>query len=462
MAASQVMMRKAALLVVAMFVAACSGAPASPPPPISPSPTPSGSPSLAPSAVPSPSPIAIAQVGEIRSNVARQPVGSATAEQLVELAAQDADFAFRLYHQITQAETGNVFISPYSISTALSMTYAGARGNTAAEMAEVMGIWPDAAAWHAARNRLELKLAALPRQPHYGEGERVPFTLEPVNTMFGQAGFPFEADFLDVLAASYGAGMQTVDFATATEAARQAINAWVADKTHERIPELLKAGDLNSWTVFALVNAIYFRANWQNQFDPEQTRSEPFQMLDGATRDVEMMHGVFEVPYARGDGWQAVSLPYWGAEMVVVVPDEGRFDEIESEVDAAFLEELASGLEENEVTLGLPRWESETRAYLIPALQALGITDLFVPGAADLTGIADADGLFVTNVIHQANITVDEEGTEAAAATVVIGGFICACGPDASVTLTIDRPFLYFIRDQAAGEILFMGRLLEP
>jgi serpin B len=341
------------------------------------------------------------------------------------------------------------------------MTYPGARGNTAREMADVMGIWDDAAAWHSARNRLDLELAALARQPWHGQGERVPFTVEPVNTMFGQADFPFKADFLDVLAASYGAGMQTVDFATATEAARQAINAWVADKTHDRIPELLRPEDVDPLTRFALVNAIYFKANWVSQFLPEQTRSEAFHMLDGSGRDVEMMHGVLEAPYAEGDGWQAVALPYWGAEMVIVIPDTGRFEAIEATIDAAFLEDLTGRFEEYEVTLGLPRWESESRADLVTTLGALGIRDLFVPGVADLTGIGDG-GLVATAVIHQANITVDEEGTEAAAATAVIGGFVCACGPDSQVTLTIDRPFLYFIRDNVATEILFMGRLLEP
>ena len=387
---------------------------------------------------------------------------AASEEQLAELVARDTDFAIRLYRQIIGSEQGNVFISPYSISTALSMAYAGARGKTAQQMAEVMGIGPDAEAWHAARNRLELELAALAARPWASGGNLVPFTLDPVNTMFGQADYPFKRDFTDTLAESYGAGLQTVDFINATEAARRAINSWVADRTRERIPELLAEGDLTELTRFALVNAIYFKANWAHQFDPERTRPEPFRLLDGTTRDVEMMHGRHDLPYARGDGWQAVRLPYYGASMVVLVPDEGRFGEVESMVDADFLRSLSGGLPEYEVDLGLPRWESDSRVDLVENLRAMGIVHLFDEDRADLSGIADVARLFVSHVVHQANVTVDEEGTEAAAATAVIGEEVCACGPDGRVTLTVDRPFLYFIQDATANEILFMGRLLEP
>lgn len=469
------------LLPVVMLVMACSAMPVAEPAttptvqptgapstraPSTPSPAPTSQPSGTASPTPPASlpPDAIASIEEVRSPVGRLPRDAATDEQLAALVASDTDFAIRLYRKVIEAEQGNVFISPYSISTALSMAYAGARGETARQMAEVLGVSLDDAAWHAARGRLDLELAALARRPRpSGAQKLVPFTLEPVNTMFGQAGWPFEAEFLDTLAASYGAGLQAVNFGGNPEAARLAINEWVADKTRDRIPDVLQPGDVTPETVFALVNAIYFKANWLNQFDPDVTEVAPFHRLDGSSRDVQMMNSYLETAYARGDGWQAVSLPYDGASMVIVLPDAGRFDEIEAAIDADFMTGLPDRFEEYGVTLSLPRWESESRANLADALIDMGMSDAFDCVVADLSGIASGGpNLCLFKVIHQANVTVDEEGTEAAAATVVLGGFVCACGPSKSVTLSVDRPFLYFIQDQVAGEILFMGRLLEP
>ena len=422
------------------------------------SPSPAASP---PTAAPTGSPVAIAgPVVELRSSVARQPIDAATPEQLAQLVAADANFALRLYRQIVSTERGNVFISPYSISTALSMAYAGARGNTAQEMADVMGIWPDAGAWHAARNRLDLELAAAAARDWPGEGEVVPLTLEPVNTFFGQADFPFEPSFLDVLAASYGAGMNTVDFANDTEAARLAINAWVAERTHDRIEELLAQGDLTDLTRFVLVNAIYFKASWIRKFNPDQTRTEPFQLLGGTSADVPMMHTNQKFEYASGEGWQAVRVPYFGASMVIVVPDAGRFSDVEATIDSDVLAAMSAQMSEAMVDLGLPRWESESRFDLLDNLGRMGIVDLFDPDAADLSGVADTRQLYVSHVIHQANVTVDENGTEAAAATAIVGDEVSA--PNRYVTLTIDRPFLYFIQDNTTGEILFLGRTLTP
>ncbi|OGN80734.1 MAG: hypothetical protein A2X23_01690 [Chloroflexi bacterium GWC2_73_18] len=173
------------------------------------------------------------------------------------------------------------------------------------------------------------------------------------------------------------------------------------------------------------------------------------------------MHGVVSADFADGDGWQAVRLPYVGASMLIVVPDRGRFDDIERDLGVAFLRDVQERLEWTSVQLALPRWESATVVELPPTLRALGISDLFDPDAADLTGIAPG-GLFVSDAIQQANVTVDEAGTEAAAATAVSGGVTGGGGPDRQASLTVDRPFLYLIADDSTGEILFMGRVLEP
>ena len=442
------------VLCVALFlVAACTPAaqPTSSPPP-----TASQSPATA---APTASPIAIVgDIAELRSSVGRRPLDSASQAQLSAVVAADTDFALRLYQRIVATESGNVFTSPYSISTALTMAYAGARGQTAQEMAAALGIGADQDAWHAARNRLELTLADISDSQPY-EGDAVPLTLEPTNAVFGQAGYPFKGDWLDILAADYGAGLQTVDFYGNTEAARVAINRWVAERTRDRIEELLHQGDIDSYTAAVLINAIYSKANWRYQFDPAQTASAPFHLLDGSTRDVPMMHGSPRTDYAAADGWQAIRLPYYGASMLVIVPDEGQFAEVEQHLERDFLASLFAQPRDAQVTLTMPKWESESRLDVIPPLKELGISDLFDMDRADLTGIADIERLYVSGVIHQANVTVDESGTEAAAATAVVVERVSMPEP---VTLTIDRPFIYLIRDDATGEILFLGRLLQP
>lgn len=466
--------------VALLFVAACgmqSGQPAtSPPSVVAPSvtPAPTSTPEPAqpspttnsPTITPQPPIAAIAPIFELRSSIAREPAGRDRLAGVATLADADAEFAFNLYHEIAASEPGNLFFSPYSISTALSMALAGARGNTATEMRLALGVGEDDEAWHDARNRLELALSSLEERHLPSEGEAEPLTLEPTNAIFGQADYAFRDEFLDLLAGNYGAGMQAVDFVANPEAARLGINEWVAEQTRDRIEELLKQGSITLLTRAVLVNAIYFKGNWIYEFNPENTSSEPFHLLNGSTRNVQMMHASPEGQYASGQGWAAVELPYWGgASMIVVVPDEGRFDDVERRLDAAFVEELNTAFTEYEVHLSLPRWESELTLGLVPSLQELGIHEAFVPGLADLSGVADftqtGEPLYVADVIHQANITVDEEGTEAAAATAVLVFAVCRCGPP-EVTLTVDRPFIYLIRDEVTGEILFVGRLLEP
>ncbi len=406
------------------------------------------------------SPMAVVgQITESRSQIARNPATAASQGQLAELVAGDRSVAFDLYHYLVETEGGNLFISPYSISTAMSMVLAGARGDTAGELAATLGVGQLGSDWHLARNALELELAALADYDPPGDGDAVPLTLEPTNAIFGQAGYPFKQDFLDILAANYGAGMNAVDFKTQTEAARLAINAWVAERTRDRIEELLPRDSIDTLTRAVLVNAIYFKANWVYQFNPDMTESAPFHLLDGSTVDVPMMHGG-GTTYGAGDGWQAAQLAYHGGpSMLVVVPDEGRFAEIEDLLDAEFLAQIESKLGTYDLDLRLPRWETDNRLDLIPPLRSLGVDLLFDPNAADLSGIADVEQLYVSDVIHQANITVDEQGTEAAAATAAVVGTTSAPPP---ANLTVDQPFIYLIRGGQAGEILFMGRLLQP
>lgn len=397
---------------------------------------------------------AVEGIREVRSDAARAPVDDVGADVIAKVVASDRQFAFRLYREFLATESGNLFYSPYSVSTALSMAYAGARGQTATQMAAALGIDVDDAAWHGGRNSVELKLAAQRPVP----STFVPLKLEPTNGLFGQDGFAFEPDFLRILAADYGAGLQAVDFATRAAAARDLINAWVAARTADRIKDLLPHGAVSSQTVAVLVNAIYFKANWWDQFDPKATAAQAFNRLDGSTVSADQMHGRLMTDYAAGDGWQAVRLRYAGdASMLLIAPDAGQFSDVETAFDGELLSQVEDELASADVVLDMPKWESASAIDLEPPLQALGITDLF--GPADLTGVSAAGGLAVSNAVHQANITVDEQGTEAAAATALA---IAGSAPAKTVTLSIDRPFLYLITDDVTGEILFVGRVVDP
>ena len=395
-------------------------------------------------------------VQEVRAAVPRLPADTVSADQLAQLVSSDTDFASRLYLQVAGSQDGNLFLSPYSISTALSMVYAGAGGDTAAQIKATLAIPGDGSTWHASRNRLDLGLAAL------ATGSTT-LTLSTANALFAQRDFRLKQPFLETMAADYGAGVQTVDFAGATEQARQALNGWVSQRTNSRIPQLLGPGAVNVMTRLVLVNAIYLKAKWIVEFDPNRTAEAwPFHLLEGGTAQVPLMHKDDSLDYAAGNGWQAVRIPYFGASMLVVVPDEGRFATVEASLDGQFVQGVEDILRPTEVKLGLPRWDTDSKFDLVQSLQELGIDDLFDAHAADLSGIA-SEGLSASGVVHEANVTVGEKGTEAAAATAVVLQAIGApIGGPTPIVLNVDHPFLYFIQDDLAHEILFMGRFTGP
>ncbi|MDQ3938717.1 MAG: serpin family protein [Chloroflexota bacterium] len=442
-----------AALAVLLAVAACSPGPPAATPPGGNGPT--ATPPRTQGTVPSP--VRGGPIREIRAERERASLDGTRPAAVRDVVASDGVFALGLYQAVASGASGNLFLSPYSISTALSMTYAGARGETASQLADALGVPADPTLWHEGRNGVDLQLGMERQVP---EGI-TPLTLEPTNGLFGQDGFPFEQEYLDTLAVYYGAGMQAVDFAAAPDIARGAVNEWVKQRTADRIAQLLPPESVDELTRFVLVNAIYFKANWLQQFDPDATRDRPFILLGGPAVDVRMMHANLRSGYGLGRGWEAIRLAYAGnASMLVIVPDTDRFDEIESRLDADLLEAVRDSLTDTSVDLVLPRWESASRIDLEPALEAMGVTDLFGPSIADLTGIAPVEDLYVSAALHQANITVDEEGTEAAAATAVVGDVTSA--PGRSVELVVDRPFLYVVEDDVTGEILFVGRVLDP
>jgi serpin B len=366
-------------------------------------------------------------------------------------------FAFDLYRSL-QTQDENLIYSPYSISLALAMTYAGARGETESEMAQVLHYFPQDQS-HPAFNALDLQLAE--RGKAQSEGQ-TPLQLNIANAVWAEQTYPFLQSFLDTTALNYGAGVRLVDFIHQSEAARQEINDWVSDQTKEKIKDLIPQGLLGPDTRMTLVNAIYFKADWLHPFKANSTYDGPFHLLDGSEVTVPTMQQDVLLPYAKGDGWQAIELAYQGetAAMDIIVPDEGRFEEVESSLTNQQVSAIVKGFQPTSVMLTLPKFQFESKFDLRGQLVALGMKDAFDPTTADFSGMTELNNLFISAVVHKAFVAVDEKGTEAAAATAVIMSATSAQMFD--VRLTIDRPFISIIRDLPTGQILFVGRVLNP
>ncbi|MFN7147678.1 MAG: serpin family protein, partial [Myxococcota bacterium] len=344
-------------------------------------------------------------------------------------------------------------------SVALAMTYAGAEGETEAEMADALGFTLPEATTHAAFNALDLALDSRADVPADEEGDG--FALSIVNQAFGQTGYPFEAPFLDVLATQYGAAVYLLDFSSDPDGSRTAINGWVEDVTNDRIVDLLPEGSITDLTRLVLANAIYFKASWSVPFDPAATTDADFHLLDGTAVSVPTMHGNLETSCASGPGWTAATLPYVGnaLDMVLLVPDAGAFETVEAALDGAALDAALGALGGCDLQVSMPKLTFKTNASLVPPLQALGMEAAFDSNRADFSGMSTASDLFVTGVFHQAFVAIDEKGTEAAAATAVVISDESAPLP---VTLDVDRPFLFAIRDRPTGAVLFLGRVVDP
>jgi serpin B len=374
------------------------------------------------------------------------------------LVAGNNAFAFDLY-QAVRASEGNIFYSPYSISQALAMTYAGARGDTQRQMADTLSFTLPDDRLHPAFNALDLELA------HRGEGGEAThegrFQLNIANAIWGQEGYAFLPEFLDVLAQDYGAGVRLLDFVHAPEESRLAINDWVSDQTEGKIPDLMPQGVIDALTRLVLTNAIYFNAGWLFPFEPQHTEEGPFHLLDGGEVTVPMMKQSEDFAYAEGEGYQALELPYGlsGVSMLLLVPQAGQFETFESSLNAERVDAILKGLEGWGVTLSMPKFDFESSFDLGQALATMGMPDAFSQ-TADFSGMTGSPELLISAVVHKAFISVDEEGTEAAAAT---GGVAMGItGPQGHVDLTVDRPFVFLIRDYKTGAVLFVGRVMNP
>jgi serpin B len=367
-------------------------------------------------------------------------------------------FAFELY-QALKDKGGNLFYSPYSISLALAMTYAGARGETAQQMADTLQFLLEPVSLHPAFNWLDMELASRGEGAQGKDGEG--FRLNIVNDIWGQKDYEFVPAFLNVLAENYGAGLRILDFRTEAEKCRVAINDWVSDQTEGRIKDLIPQGAIDALTRLVLTNAIYFNAAWEYPFDKKMTADGQFYLVDGGQISVPMMKEAKSFGYTEGEGYQAVELPYDGRElsMVILLPASGNFEAFEAGLQAQQVDAIINDLKNTQVALIMPRFEFESEFSLKDTLAGMGMPIAF-SGSADFSGMTGYPELFISDVVHKAFVAVDEAGTEAAAATVVI--MPTAAPPEPTVEVTIDRPFIFLIRDIETGAILFVGRVLNP
>ena len=393
----------------------------------------------------------------LKADAPRVTAPNVSDTQLSSLVKGNSAFAFTLYQQLKKDNTGNLFYSPYSISTALGMTYAGAVGDTEKQMGSALHFTLPQGQLHPAFNQLALDLASRGQNAQGTNGKS--FALNIANALWGQQDFTIQSAFLKILAQNYGTGMNLLDFKNSPEPSRVTINNWVSDQTNNRIKDLLPQGSITPATRFVLTNAIYFDAAWQNPFAKESTSNGNFNLLNSSTVSVPMMNHEGSYSYVKGSGYQAVELPYSGNEvaMDIIEPDACQFNTFESGMTADSISGIIGSLKSSFMVLALPKFQFDSSFSLKQALSALGMPVAFTD-KADFSGITGQPNLIISDVVHKAFVAVDEEGTEAAAATGVI--MVGAAMPANS--LTVDRPFVFLIRDIQTGAILFIGRVLNP
>jgi serpin B len=368
---------------------------------------------------------------------------------LSELVAGNTTFALNLY-QALRSRPGNLFLSPYSISSALAMTYAGARGETAAQMRSTLHFTLPKGSLHLTFHALDSILT--------GRTGGSALQLNLANAIWGQSGYPFTPEYLALLADAYVAEVERADFAADPETARAKINDWVLRKTNAKIEELLAPGIVTTDARLVLGNAIYFYGMWKTPFEKDKTILAPSYLLDGKQVLVPMMQRKALYRYTEGPDYQAIELPYNGETlaMLILLPRPGSFEAFEAGLNAAWLTMILDALNPQEVTLSLPRFELDAEFSLADTLATLGMPAAFQPALADFSGMDGTRNLSIDFVVHKAFVSVSEEGTEAAAATGVGMRLTLA------TTMNVEHPFLFLIRDVATGTILFIGRVVDP
>lgn len=374
-------------------------------------------------------------------------------DQAREIAASSNEFAFDLYGQLRQKE-GNLFFSPASVSTALAMTYAGTTGETKEQMARVLHL-------DAADEQVHGRFSEL-AQILNSNGHR--YQLRMANRLWGLDGYPFRQEFLTLTRQQYGAELAQVNFNRPDNAA-QTINAWIGKQTEGKIGQLISPSMIEPLTRLILTNAIYFKAAWQDEFWQHATEDAPFHVSADEEAQAPMMRQVEHFSYAETDDLQVLELPYVGGDlsMVVLLPKENDgLADLEQTITATRLDQWVAEGKFRRVELYLPKFKITSQLPLTKDLKALGMTLAFNNDEADFSGMTPADQLWLSSVVHAAFVDVDEEGTEAAAATVEMAAAKSVMSNDEPVFFRANHPFMFLIRDSRTGEILFLGRLVNP
>ena len=361
-------------------------------------------------------------------------------------------FAIDLYERLKNTE-GNLFYSPYSVSVALAMTLVGARSDTETQMAQALHFDLDQAPLHAALGRLQNTLNSV-QQKGYVQ-------LRIANALWPQQAYPLREEFLDMVKKHYGVSLSALDYRDA-ERARKTINDWVAAETEGKITDLIGPGVLNELTRLVLTNAIYFKGDWAMPFDETRTKEEKFWVTPTVTVDVPTMQQVDKFGYSGWEpGFQILELAYAGDDlsMIVLLPEQvDGITELENALTAENLARWTSHLQQMEVAVHLPRFRVRCQFELVRALTSLGMEDAF--GEADFSGMDGTTALYLAAVIHQAFVDVNEEGTEAAAATAAVMAVLSL--PPPPPIFRADHPFIFLIRENSTGSILFLGRVSNP
>jgi serpin B len=368
--------------------------------------------------------------------------------------AGNNQFAWELYQKVKAAPENrgrNIFFSPYSLRTALAMTYAGSRSNTERQMARTLHFTLPQAGIHRA-------FSALNQQVISGNAKQ--YQLNCANVLWGQRDYHFETAFTKLVNQYYNGGMQTVDYIAQPQAAVNIINQWVERQTASKIKNLLTRDDIDSLTRLILTNAIYFKGNWEAQFKPEMTKPAPFVTAAAKTVNAPMMRQKGRFRYAEDAGTQILELPYAGKDlaMLLVLPKDNR-DQFEAGLTTTRIQGWRGRLTEQKVEIIIPKFKFATRYYLDQLLPKLGMSDAFSETKADFSGITGKRDLHIDHVIHQAVIDVNEEGSEAAAATAVVMGIKSM---SFNPVFQADHPFIFAIIHQPTGSVLFLGRVADP
>ncbi len=403
-------------------------------------------------------------VPEARSSLAHDDNPAVDAADYQQAIDGNSAFAFALLAQLTASDDGNLVMSPLSVSTALAMTYAGARGDTATQMAGALHFDLSADKLHPALNKLSMQIADENVPEHHTEEGDKSVRLALVNATWAQKDYQFVPAYLDTLAVNYGAGVRLMNFEQDPSGCRDVINQWVADQTQNKIQNLLTPDAIDASTRLVLTNALYFYGSWALPFDRQNTADGTFHTLAAGDVTASFMHRTDYYKYAEGDGYQVVDLPYDGNQLAmrVVLPAAGRFAQVRSTLSTSWLAGVDAAMASfsGEVSVALPKFKFDYGSKsLKPALQALHMTDAFALPPADFSGMDASKQLYVSDVLHKAFIGVDEDGTEAAAATAVIMNF--GGIPDQPKDFSVDRPFLFMIRD-TSGTLLFVGQVTNP